>query len=821
MIKVFSQEIVGSHQILKATAAEAKLLFKKILSIIWIVLGFYTLLFYYFDIPILFWNVFVGTFLLSPLTWFLEAKKFHLTARLFFVFCCNLYIFVSGLGSGNQIFSECYFVPAMILPFLLFPTEDKKNIFSSIALTVAFSLVSIYLDLNFYLPSVAGGQSPIEFLKACNLMGSLFVTFVFLFYLMSLNNKFTNAFVASLKKDTENDKILLQQLEAAQSISKIGSWQYYITSGNLIWSPEHYKIFEISFPQPQTELFLQYQNRIHPDDLPILKNLTMRAEKFGEDFVFDHRVVLDGGKRTKFVQGIGRVTKDENGKPILISGTCQDLTESKINELENTSILKTMSEGLVIQNDMGVIEKFNPAALEILGLSKEQLQGRSSTDPLWRCLKEDGAPFPGEEHPAMIALRTKRAVRNVLMRVQVPNQNERWIKINAVPYLSSSGQKVAATFADITEIAASNNRIKELKEQNQLILKSMGIGIWQFNPTNQKIEWDQSLYDLYEINPKDFTGDYHAWESCLSPEAKQAAIKEVQLALSGEKEFDTTFEIITKNGIRKHIGGKGVVIRNEQKQPINMFGINWDKTKDVLAEEMIRTERTKSLHNAKLASLGELSASIAHEINNPLAVILGNASLLSKFDHDESKTSAKIDKITRSAERIEKIVKGLRKFARTTYKIEHKIEKLSEIVNESLIITELKSKLQLIKVNTSIPPEIKILCDSVEIEQVIVNLISNAIDANRNSIDRWVHVVAFEANRKVILRVIDSGPGISAEIEQKIFQPFFTTKDVGEGTGLGLSIVKGILDDHRATIELNRNIKNTCFEIQFPQVASQ
>jgi signal transduction histidine kinase len=107
----------------------------------------------------------------------------------------------------------------------------------------------------------------------------------------------------------------------------------------------------------------------------------------------------------------------------------------------------------------------------------------------------------------------------------------------------------------------------------------------------------------------------------------------------------------------------------------------------------------------------------------------------------------------------------------------------------------------------------------VEIEQVVINLINNAIDAVKERAEKWVKVEVLDDDQSVVFRVTDSGLGISEAVQNKIFDPFFTTKPVGEGTGLGLSITKGILDQHKATIAIVPHVPNTCFEIRFQKVS--
>ena len=139
------------------------------------------------------------------------------------------------------------------------------------------------------------------------------------------------------------------------------------------------------------------------------------------------------------------------------------------------------------------------------------------------------------------------------------------------------------------------------------------------------------------------------------------------------------------------------------------------------------------------------------------------------------------------------------------------------IAHEVLILTETKS----IKFNTpvTVEGELKSMidCDEIEIEQVLINLISNAIDAVKDLKDRWVKVILLEEDSEAIVRIVDSGFGIPEEVKDKLFDPFFTTKKAGEGTGIGLSISKRILDEHKAKIQVLPG-EHTCFEIRFPKV---
>jgi signal transduction histidine kinase len=241
------------------------------------------------------------------------------------------------------------------------------------------------------------------------------------------------------------------------------------------------------------------------------------------------------------------------------------------------------------------------------------------------------------------------------------------------------------------------------------------------------------------------------------------------------------------------------------------------KKSEVETRRLLEIERVKSLRNAKLASLGEMSAGIAHEINNPLTIIVGTVRVLSRHASNPEEFNARIKIIDQSTQRIGKIVKSLKKFSRTDSGKQFAYRDLNQIVRESVILTEAKARRSDTLVGIEGSTSHEIYCEEIEIEQVLVNLIGNGIDAVQELEQKWVKIHLFERDGRIILQVRDSGSGIDPEVRQRLFEPFFTTKPVGQGTGLGLSIVKGIIDDHRASIEVLANDPHTCFELSFPK----
>ncbi len=387
----------------------------------------------------------------------------------------------------------------------------------------------------------------------------------------------------------------------------------------------------------------------------------------------------------------------------------------------------------------------------------------------------------------------------------------RWVRTIGEAQFEDGGTivRVLGAFQDITE------RIK-LEHEKTFIIESLNVGIWKYNPVSKKLSWDKSMYALFDVDPADFTGHYISWETLLDDKSKENSVRELQRALDGETDFySATFAINTRDGGLRYIGARGIVLRDELGNAFDMQGINWDRTKEVLLEQQLMQERIKALHSVKLASLGEMSAGVAHEINNPLSIISASTELMLKYINRPEKLTDKVQMIRRAAARIERIVSGLNKFSRSSVLSARTLCSAEAVMKEALSLTEAKAGKYSTRVISELNSMSNILCDHFEIEQVFVNLLSNAVDAARVSTDNWVKVECFDEQESVVFRVTDSGAGISEDNRNKIFDPFFTTKKVGEGTGLGLSIVKGILDEHNANIALLSGVSHTCFEVRF------
>lgn len=234
------------------------------------------------------------------------------------------------------------------------------------------------------------------------------------------------------------------------------------------------------------------------------------------------------------------------------------------------------------------------------------------------------------------------------------------------------------------------------------------------------------------------------------------------------------------------------------------------------------TERKKlqlqMIQSEKLSAVGQLAAGVAHEINNPLGIILGFAQSARKKIQESDALSLPITSIEREALRCKNLVQNLLTFSRQTKAQIHEVA-FNETVASILSIVEAQARVKSVEIFRELGPLPSLLCDRNQLQQVVVNLCNNAIDAMPDGGKIVVRTSshAIKNERWIVLEIEDSGSGIPEEIRDKIFNPFFTTKEVGKGTGLGLSLVYEIIQRHKGTIEVKSEVgRGSTFSVSLP-----
>lgn len=260
---------------------------------------------------------------------------------------------------------------------------------------------------------------------------------------------------------------------------------------------------------------------------------------------------------------------------------------------------------------------------------------------------------------------------------------------------------------------------------------------------------------------------------------------------------------------------------DEVGQTTGYLAVIEDVTQKRQRERKIKEQEDQIIANARLASLGEMAAGIAHEINNPLTIINGHVGVLRRLLgarglSTDVEVQKRLEVIEGTTQRIAKIVKGLRYYARESDQGDMEWVTVDAIVEDTLAFCMDKFRHEGVELVTLVEPDLKVHVRPYQIAQVLLNLLSNAADAVQVADSRKVVIEAKLGHGGVEIAVSDSGPGISPFLREKIMEPFFTTKEVGKGVGLGLSISEGIVRSHDGKFYLDQEARQTRFVLWLP-----
>lgn len=238
-----------------------------------------------------------------------------------------------------------------------------------------------------------------------------------------------------------------------------------------------------------------------------------------------------------------------------------------------------------------------------------------------------------------------------------------------------------------------------------------------------------------------------------------------------------------------------------------------------LKMEHQRKLETKLQMQSKFSALGEMAAGIAHEINNPLGLITTRATYLRNHilrDKAEKDFIVRnLDQIEETTQRMATIINSLRNFSRDNRKEPWQSVAPGKIISETMSYCRDRFRLNSIKVIVDPFPNVELMCRPIQVSQVFLNLMNNSFDAILDTESPWIHISFEILEKKLLLKVIDSGKGIPESVRKKMMEPFFTTKEMS-GTGIGLSISRGIIEDHQGKLYYDESSVNTAFIVELP-----
>jgi PAS domain S-box-containing protein len=423
-------------------------------------------------------------------------------------------------------------------------------------------------------------------------------------------------------------------------------------------------------------------------------------------------------------------------------------------------------------------------------------------------------PIHPEDRDRVIAAFSLQATGkyDVRYRLLIDNQIT-WIHDVAFPIKDSTGMvvKIVGIANDITRDIERENALTLEKEKIETIVNNIPIMLSFFNTNGEfewcNKEWTQTLgWSSEAMKGRDILTEFYP-----EPLEKKRSLDFMLSGSSDWKEFQTK----TKSG--EIIDTLWANVRLTSGASI---GIGKDIRKEKAQAKIIEEQQMQMIHSSRLSSLGEMAGGVAHEINNPLSIIIGKTFQLRRKLTDNDLNSEQIiealSTIEKTAERIGKIVKGLKTFSRSGEGDPFFANSVQLLVQDALDLCSERIRQKEIDIILKVEPTIVMECRGVQIAQILLNLLGNSLDAIQGTPGAWIEVGASAKQDMIHIYVKDSGNGIPREISEKIMNPFFTTKELGKGTGLGLSISKSLAEDHGGTLSYDHSSQNTKFDLVLP-----
>lgn len=374
------------------------------------------------------------------------------------------------------------------------------------------------------------------------------------------------------------------RLEESQRLARVGHWEANLRTGTLWWSDVIYEIFGRN-PAAFTPSVEAFNQAVHPEDVALVRQSEARAMETGRHDV-EHRIILPTGE-VRWVHELATSEKDEQGDPVRLIGTVQDITDRKeaeaalrISEKRFRDVAAAAGEYIWETDAQGRYTFLSEPFKALIGLPLDQALGRTPfafmplveaerVQKLFLGYVAKQKPFRGLEHCSL------RADGEIV-----------WQRVSGVPMFDDHGvlSGYRGTALDITETRRAVEAVENLSLRLQLAVESARVGIWDYDVPNDRLIWDKTMFELYGVHAEEFDGAYSAWQNGLHPEDVQRAMKEFEDSLLGKRAFDTEFRIRRPDGEVRWLKAYGQVRRDEAGQALRIVGTNWDTTERKQAE---------------------------------------------------------------------------------------------------------------------------------------------------------------------------------------------------------------------------------------------
>jgi two-component system, LuxR family, sensor kinase FixL len=442
---------------------------------------------------------------------------------------------------------------------------------------------------------------------------------------------------------------------------------------------------------------------------------------------------------------------------------------------------------------------FNKPWLRFTGRSLEQEMGNGwaegvHPDDLQKCLKIYSEAFDVRKAFVM------------QYRLRRYDGEYRWISDQGIARYDARGNFAGyiGSCVDVTELLNKERALREFEERVVLAAQAAHLGVWEMDTTTYEIWMSDGARTLFQFD-SETSLDHARVQDRVHPEDRALRDSAIKHAIETQGHYEIEYRALLPDGALRWIGSNGRYVTGENDTGPRLIAVSIDITRRKLAEADALQHREELGHMSRVAAMGELTASIAHELNQPLSGIASNASAGQRFidrgDIDLNELRDLLGDITDDARRAGDVIRDIQSMVRKGVSARQAVN-LNDLVIKVVRMVNPNAMLQSCELDTFLDPDLPTVeGDPVQLQQVLLNLIINAFDAMRDMpVNHRKVVIATERNSDgaICASVRDYGVGIPAEALERVFEQFFTTKP--KGLGIGLAIVRSIVQSHGGTI---------------------
>jgi two-component system, LuxR family, sensor kinase FixL len=507
--------------------------------------------------------------------------------------------------------------------------------------------------------------------------------------------------------------------------------------------------------------------------------------------------------------------------PILfLASVIEERATGETEVRESESRFRTVADAAPVLIWMSGVDKLctflNKPWLEFTGRSMEQELGNGWTegvhpDDLQTCLKLYAEAFDAHK-PFVMQYRLRRY-----------DGEYRWISDQGVARYDSNGEfsGYIGSCVDVTDLINKDEALREFEERVVLAAEAAHLGVWEMDAATNELWMSDGARTLFQFDSETRL-DHAAVQDRIHPEDRALRDSAVKGAIETRSQYEMEYRILLPDGKLRWIGGRGRCVSGEHGKGTRLIGVSMDITPRKLAEAEALQHREEVSHLSRVAAMGEMAASIAHELNQPLSGIVSNAAAGQRFidrgDVDLKEIRELLADISADVRRAGDVIRGIRSMVKKGTPAQQRVS-LNDLVIKVTQMVKPNAMLQSCELETLLEPDLPAIeADPIQLQQVLLNLVINAFDAMRDTpVSRRKVVIATEGNADGAIRtsVRDYGVGIPEEARERLFEHFFTTKP--KGLGMGLAIVRSIVESHGGTIAAeNADGGGTRFQFTLP-----